>query len=212
MEPEKQKKRRKSAAVQPVPIPRLVEASVLIASPVKKKSPLQQGQGPADSILSISQPIEKVPPASECMSALNSYFAGDGRTRLKDSDINETKSPLIDSGLEIVLNVKDKKNRKLLKSIANCKTLLNGRSSRDVYSENRDDGRDGLAPRLNVETIDDRIPGTLCGDSGVLTITEISRRSDLNVDTLDLTDDETPEKGRYFENPPQFLDSDFPRS
>ena len=212
MVPEKQKKRRKSAAVQPVTVPRLVEASVLSASPVKIKSPLQQGQGPADSILSISQLIEEVPPASECMSALNSYFAGGGRTRLNNSDINETKSPLIDSGLEIVMTGKNKKNRKLLKSIANCETLLNGRSSGDVCSENRGDGRDGLAPRLNVETIDDRKPGTICGGSGVLTITEINRRSDLNGDTLDLTDDETPEKGRYFETPPQYLDSDFPRS
>ena len=209
---EKQKIRSKSAAVIPVTVPRLVEASVLIASPLKRKSPLQQGQGPMDSILSISKPIENVPPASECMSALNSYFAGGGRTRLHDSDINETKSPLIDSGLDIDLNGMNKKNRKLLESIANCETLLNGRSSRDVCSENRGDGRDGVAPTLNVETIDDRISGTICGDSGVLTITDISQRCGPNGDTLDLTDNETPQKGRYFETPPLFLDSDFPRS
>jgi hypothetical protein len=133
-----------------------------------------------------------------------------------------TKNSHSDSDVQIILNKKNEKDKMLLKGAANTELLLSDQNTECVCKKDMTDGIDDVALMHCAVRERDRTPDTAHEDKGtsndgdggdsLLMAIECSPPRDLNSCAVDLTDDETPEKGRYFNTPPQFLDSDFPRS
>jgi hypothetical protein len=216
---EKQKRIRKPAKIKAAVPP--VQAYVLPGTLGVRKSPLQKVETPAESTLQTGKPSGNLLPTSECISALNSYFAGSGSG---SSGVcgTLTKNSHSDSDVQIILNKKYEKDKKLLEGAANSELLLSDQITECVSKKDITDGIDDVALMKCAVRERDRTPDTAHEDKGtsndgdvgdgLLRAIESSPPRDLNSCAVDLTDDETPEKGRYFNTPPQFLDSDFPRS
>ena len=217
---EKQKRVRKPAKIEAA-VPPSVQAYVLPGTLGIRKSPLQKVERPADSTLQTGKPTGNLPPPSECISALNSYFAGSGSG---SSGVGGTsiKNSGSESDVQIILNTKNEKGKMLLKGATHSKLLLSDQNKECVSKKEITDGIDDVEMMQCAVRERDRTPDTAHedkgasndedGGDGVLRASECSPPCDLNSCTVDLTDDETPEKGRYFDTPPQFLASDFPRS
>ena len=216
---EKEAKVKKSAKKNLAAFPKSVEASVTLASTAIRKSSLQEGEEAADTILGIGKSNEKVIPTSECISALNSYFAGSVRSPSGNPSISVTKKLDSDSGLEIVLNKMNQRRKKHPKSVSGCEVLLSDQGLGDVSAKAAKEVIDDALHSIHkphAVSESDITPGTANKDSvdenkSELRIGERSPLIDTNSRTVDLTDDETPGKGRCFNTPPRFLDSDFPR-
>ena len=217
--PEKQKRVRKPAKIKAAVPP--VQAYVLPGTLGIRKSPLQKVERPAESTLQTDKPSGNLLPTSECISALNSYFAGSGSGSSGVGGAS-TKNSHSDSDVQIILNKNIEKDKILLKGAATSELLLSDQNTECVSKKDITDGIDDVALMQCAVRERDRTPdaahedkGTSNdedGGDGVLRASECSPPCDLNSCAVDLADDETPEKGRYFNTPPQFLDSDFPRS
>ena len=136
--------------------------------------------------------------------------------------IASTKNSHSGSVVQIILNKDIEKDKMVLKGDANSELLLSDQNTECVSKKDMTDGIDDVALMQCAVRERDRTPGTAHedegtsnygdGGDGVLRAIDCSPPRDLNSCAVDLTDDETPEKGRHFNTPPQFLDSDFPRS
>jgi hypothetical protein len=218
---EKQKRVRKPVNIKAAVPP--VQAYVLPGTLGIRKSPLQKVERPSESTLQTGKPSGNLLPTSECISALNSYFAGSGSgSGSSGVGLNSTKNTHSDSHVQIILNKKIEKDSMLLKGAANSELLLSDQNTECVSKKDIIDGIDDVALMQCAVRERDRTPDTAHEDKGIsndgdggdglLRAIECSPPRDLHSCAVHLTDDETPEKGRYFNTPPQFLDSDFPRS
>jgi hypothetical protein len=216
---EKQKRVRKPVKIKAAVPP--AQAYVLPGTLGIRKLPLQKVERPAESTLQTGKSSGNLLPTSEYISALNSYFAGSGSGSSGVGGAS-TKNSHSDSDVQIILNKKNEKDKMLLKGAANTELLLSDQNTECVCKKDMTDGIDDVALMHCAVRERDRTPDTAHEDKGtsndgdggdsLLMAIECSPPRDLNSCAVDLTDDETPEKGRYFNTPPQFLDSDFPRS